>query len=171
MHVAIDASRAFVEDPTGTERYSLRLIEALSKLDRKNRYTLYVRNYQFPITNFQLPNNFQFKVIPLKRFWTQVGLALECLLNPPDVLFIPAHTLPIIRRPGLKTVVTIHDLGSEFLPQAHQFPQKLYLNWSTVYAVRHATHIIVVSQSTKKDLIKKLHCDTRKIKVIYEAQN
>jgi hypothetical protein len=171
MKIGIDASRAFVDNPTGTENYSLRLIDALSRVDKKNTYTLYtkVKSQSSKVKSLKLPPNFHIKTIPLKRFWTQLGLAIECLLNPPDVLFIPAHTLPVIRRPGLKTVITIHDLGSEFLPEYHKFPQKLYLNRSTVFAVRHATRLISVSESTKKDLITKLGCPPEKVRVVYEA--
>ena len=131
MHIGIDASRAFLKERTGTENYSYQLIEALAKIDREGNYRLYLTNRQ---NNYhKLPPNFHFKIISWPRFWTQGGLALECLKTPPDVLFIPAHTLPILRRPGLKTIVTIHDLGAEFLPEHHQFPKKLYLNKSTPY--------------------------------------
>lgn len=167
MHIGIDASRAFLKERTGTEEYSYQLIKALTEIDRKNNYTLYIRDKS--ATTFPLPSNFRFKMITFPRFWTQAGLALECLRHPPDTLFIPAHTLPVLHRPGLQTVVTIHDLGSEFLPQHHQFPQKLYLNKSTAYAVHHATRLIAVSRSTKNDLINKLHCNPQKISVIHEG--
>lgn len=117
----------------------------------------------------EFSGNYEFKLINWPRLWTQGGLAWECLTNPPDVLFVPAHTLPVIRRPNLKTVVTIHDLGAEYLPQYHQFPQKYYLNWSTIYAVKNADRIITVSQNTRKDLITKLQCDAQVIRVIYEG--
>ena len=77
--------------------------------------------------------------------------------------------MPIFRKPFLPTLVTIHDLGYEFLPQYHNFPQKIYLNWSTVYAVKQASQIIAVSEATKKDLINKLGCQPAKIEVIYEG--
>ena len=170
MKIGIDASRAFIDERTGTENYSYKLIKALAKLDRENKYTIYVCQLASKGDVFQgWPGNFRFKVIHWPRFWTQAGLALECLINPPDVLLIPAHTMPVIRRWGQKIVVTIHDLGSEFLPEYHQFPQKIYLNFSTVYAVKNATKIIAVSKSTKKDLIKKLGGDPNKIVVVHEG--
>lgn len=168
MLIGIDASRAFISQKTGTENYSYNLICALARIDDKNRWRLYVKNHKD--SNFaRLPNNFQFVPIPLPRFWTQLGLARECLLHPPQILFIPAHTLPLIRRPNLKTVVTIHDLGAEFLPGYHTFPQKLYLNFSTKYAVKNAQGLIAVSESTKKDLIEKFGADSRKVFVVHEG--
>lgn len=183
MLIGIDASRACVRERTGTENYSYNLISTLAKIDRKNQYRLYTR----PLGNWaaeflgnqssqepndfrtQLPQNFEIKILPFPRFWTQAGLAFEVLKNPPDLLFIPAHTLPIIRRPSLKTVVTIHDLGAEFLPFYHTFGGREYLLFSTRYAVKKATALIAVSQATKRDLIEKLGADPEKIFVVYEG--
>jgi glycosyltransferase involved in cell wall biosynthesis len=167
MLVGIDASRAQVKERTGTENYSQNLILALSAIDSKNSYRLYLRR---PDKDFyDLSENFEKKVISLPRLWTQAGLAFEVLKNPPDLLFIPAHTLPIIRRPSLKTVVTVHDLGAEFLPGYHTFGGREYLLFSTRYAVKNATALIAVSQATKRDLIEKLGADPAKIFVIHEG--
>jgi len=164
MLIGIDASRAFIKEKTGTENYSYNLIKKLVEIDKKNKYRLYVRD-----SHFCEMGTAEIKHIPWPRFWTQAGLALECLLNPPDILFVPAHTMPIIRRPNLKVVVTIHGLEYEYLPQYYQFPQKLYLNKSTEYAVHHADHLIAVSQWTKKELVEKLRADSKKISVVYEG--
>ena len=152
MLIGIDASRAFIKEKTGTETYASNLIQKLGEIDKKNRYVLYTREN-----------------IPWPRFWTQGGLALECLFHPPDILFIPAHTMPIVRRPSLKVIVTIHGIEYEYLPQHYQFPQKLYLNKTTEYAVRQATHLISVSQWTKRQLVEKLGADPKKITVVYEG--
>ena len=59
------------------------------------------------------------------RLWTQGGLAIETWKRPPEVLWVPAHTLPVLRKPGIKTVVTIHGLEYEFLPEYYQFPPEI----------------------------------------------
>lgn len=174
MVIGFDASRAFVEQRTGTENYSYNLLRALSKIDRENQYIVYIRRVPRESQVLRVPqgewsSNFHFVEIPLTRLWTQVGLAYRTWIDKLDLLFIPAHTIPIFGKPGIKTIVTIHDLGYEFLPQYHQFPQKYYLNWSTVYASKYATKLIAVSCATKNDLIKKLNCDPEKIEVIYEG--
>ncbi len=167
MHVGIDASRIATDERSGTENYTLRLVESISAVDRKNRYTLYLNKLPrfFEITH----KNISTKHIPLTYLLTQARLALECLIKPPEILFVPAHTIPIIRRPNLKTVVTVHDLGAEFLEAYHKFPQKIYLNWSTEYIARHASHIIAVSNSTKKDLISTLKVPSKRISVVHEG--
>ncbi len=167
MHIGIDVSRIAIDERTGTENYTLRLIEAISKLDKNNRYTLYFNKlpHFFEVTQKNIGTRF----LPLPYLWTQARLALECFLRPPDVLFVPAHTIPVFRRPSLKTVVTVHDLGAEFLEAYHKFPQKIYLNWSTEYVARVATHIIAVSKSTKRDLTKTLAVPSKRVSVVHQG--
>lgn len=167
MHIAIDASRAVSKNWGGPENYSYYLIRALGEVDSKNKYTLYVNAH--PPRALTRNPNFEIKHIPLPRLWTQVGLALESFFTPADILFIPAHTIPFLRRPSIKTVVTIHDLAAEYLEDFYRFPGRLYLNKLTEYCAHHATRIIAVSNSTKNDLIRLLGIDERRIRVIYEG--
>lgn len=167
MKIGIDASKISIAEKTGTENYSHNLLRELLKIDKNNEYLLYLREEAPDFAKEK--ENVTCKKISLPRLWTQAGLASEVLFNPPDVLFIPSHTMPVVHRPGLKTVVTIHDLGAEFLKQYHQFPQKLYLNKSTEFVAKFATHLIAVSEATKKDLISKLGVSPERITVVYEA--
>lgn len=170
MIIGFDASRAFSLNRTGTENYSYQLLKALSQIDTINRYLVYLRpGCKLPQKNW--PANFQFRVINYPRLWTQLGLALRTFTDELDVLFVPAHTLPIIRNPYLKTVVTVHDLGSEYLPKMHQFKQRLYLGLMQRMQLKTAAKIIAVSQATKKDLVEKIGIEAKKIKVIYEGYN
>jgi len=115
------------------------------------------------------PDNFHFKTINFHRLWTQVGLALQTFKDPLDILFIPSHTLPLIRKPGLKTIITVHDLGSEYLPFSHQLKQLLYLKFMTYIQLKTANKIIAVSEATKKDLVGKVGLASSKIDVVYEG--
>ena len=199
MLIGFDASRAFVWEATGTENYSFNLLCSLAKIDRRNKYRVYLRESQSGKSgvkaglytrdfDFKLPNNFELKIIRPRRLWTQIGLALETWRNPVDVLFVPAHTLPILRKRKIgefqisnfkfqidffakqtKYVVTMHDLGVEFLPQYHSFPGKYYLDLASKYASRSVDAIIAVSQATKRDLIRRYKISAEKIQVVYEG--
>lgn len=174
MVIGFDASRAFGEVRTGTENYSYQLLKALSKIDQKNQYLIYTRSLTDHISSMiielmKLSKNFKVVEIPRKRFWTQGGLTLQTFKDNLDVLFVPAHTLPLIRKPGLKTVVTVHDLGSEYLPAMHQLKQRLYLSFMQKYQLKTATKIIAVSNATKKDLVKRIGINPKKVSVIYEG--
>src|SRR5207237_7560003 len=115
------------------------------------------------------PDNFKFQTINWPRLWTQAGLAWQTFRDDLDVLFVPAHTLPLIRKPGLKTVVTVHDLGSEYLPSMHQIKQRLYLGFMQKYQLKRASKLIAVSKATKEDLIKRIGIAPDKTTVVYEG--
>lgn len=172
MTIGFDASRGQVPERAGPENYTYNLLKNLLRLDRENFYRLY---YNPRASSLQLPNqllvsNFQLQPISWPKLWTQAGLTLECLLKPPDILFIPAHTIPLIRRPDLKTVVTIHDVGfQKFLEQYQRRWWRLYGGRISNFAARAATHVIAVSESTKKDLVEKLGVKPDKITVVYEG--
>lgn len=166
--IGFDASRAFTKDRTGTENYSYQLLKALAKIDRRNGYLVYLRPGN-NIKTSEWPKNFQFSILNFQFLWTQGGLAWNTFRDDLDVLFVPAHTLPVIRKPGLKTVVTVHDLGAEYLPSMHQLKQRLYLNLMTHYQLKSATSLVAVSRATKDDLIKRVGIKANKISVVYEG--
>ncbi len=170
MVIGIEARQAFTKKRTGVENYAYEIIKHLIKIDQTNQYRLYYQDESFdPIAEgFEGPN-VKLIHIGLPRLWTQIGLAWEVIKHPPDVLFMPEHTMPVVRRPGQKVVNTIHDLGAEYLPQYHKFPHKYYLNMMTVYAVNHADKLLAVSESTKNDLVKRLGAREKKIEVVYEG--
>jgi glycosyltransferase involved in cell wall biosynthesis len=101
------------------------------------------------------------------KLWSQIRLSLELWQNPPDVLFEPAHTIPVIH--PKKVVTTLHDVGFRYFPELYTPLERIYHSWSMGYAVRHATRIIAISQATKKDLIKFYNADEKKITVIYHG--
>lgn len=170
MVIGIDASRAFVSAKTGTENYSYHVIKHMLRLPEsaQHKFVLFTRpNVQTP--DWVQRNNVIIKQISIKYLWTQVGLAWETWREPLDVLWIPAHTLPVLRKPGLATVVTIHGLEYRWLPEYRNWLQRWYLPLSTYYAAKQATRLIAVSESTKNDLLREIKTDAKKIKVIYEG--
>ncbi|KKS32408.1 MAG: hypothetical protein UU93_C0007G0013 [Candidatus Amesbacteria bacterium GW2011_GWA2_42_12] len=172
MRIGIDASRAFVQERTGTEEYSYQLISNLMQLPeaKEHEWILYVKpNAQYSILNAQLTSNFKFKIINLPYLWTQIGLAARTWVDKLDVLWIPAHTLPVLRKPSIKTIVTIHGIEYEWLPQFENKLQRWYLPLSTKYAVMSASRIIAVSEFTKKQLVERLRADSEKIEVVHEG--
>ena len=169
MKIAIDASRIDVSKKTGTEYYSFEIIKNLLLIDssKKNQYILYSRKPISKLLSEFSGNCFINKIISLPRFWTQIGLALKMLKDKPDILFIPAHTIPWIH--PKKTVVAIHGLEYEYFPDAYSFFEKFHLRLTTKLALKWAKKIIVPSQSTKNDLIKFYRANPKQIEVIYHG--
>lgn len=170
MVIGFDGSRSFVKDKTGTENYAFQLLKQLAQIDKTNEYIIYLR----PGNEYEKkewPDNFEFKLLNYPRLWTQLGLALQSFIDKLDVLFVPSHTLPLIRNPKLKTVMTVHDLGAEYLPGMHQLKQRLYLGLMTKIQLKTATKLIAVSEATKKDLVSKIGINPNNIEVVYEGLN
>lgn len=183
MVIGIDASRANRSLRTGTEWYSFYIIEHLAALDRENQYILYLdKEPAADLVAVLAPYpNFSFKILhwPWRYFWTLGRFSWEMLFHRPDVLFVPAHSLPLIH--PRRTVNTIHDIAfarecglyqkkcvrletkvgknllniiTRLLTRGRYDSNSLdYLVWSTAYALKHAWKIIAVSAFTKQEII------------------
>ena len=165
MKIGIDGSRAFLEQRTGVEEYSYQVISELRERLEGHRVRLYLRSRQ--TVDFSLPANWQIKKIHCPRLWTQVGLSLELFFHPVDVLFVPAHTAPLIH--PRKTVVTVHGLEYEIMPEAYSAFERFYMRLSIKNSCRWAKKIISVSKNTKQDLMDLYEVLEEKINLVYEG--
>ncbi len=161
--IGIDASRSVLPQPTGTELYSRYLIEAL--LDRaRDRYDFRLYFNQAPHTAVCNQQS-AIEIMPFPRLWTHLRLSTEIILHRPNLLFVPAHVLPIIH--PSRSVVTVHDLGYLYFPEAHPPRQRWYLDRSTRWQAATAAHLLADSAATKRDLVKKYQATPDKITVAY----
>ncbi len=186
MKIGIDASRAFLKNRTGIEEYCYQVVKYLRNELKNFEVVLYLRPNKsfFKCCDFSIPKKWKLRTINFPRLWTQVGLSLEMIRNPVDVLFVPAHTVPVIhpnnfllktinqlkknkRKP--KTIVVIHGLEYEFLPKAYSRWERFYMRQSIKKSCQWATNIVAVSGNTKKDLTRLYNIPRNKIKVIYEG--
>jgi len=147
MLVGIDASRAVADRPTGTETYSRRLIQGFLSGDSGHRFRLYFRGPP-PDGLFR---GSELRVLPFPRLWTHLRLSWEMARHPPQVLFVPAHVIPLIH--PCPTLVTVHDLGYLLYPEAHPLRQRVYLDLSTRWNAHTATHLLADSDATRTDLV------------------
>ncbi|MCX6030114.1 MAG: glycosyltransferase family 1 protein [Chloroflexi bacterium] len=164
MLIGIDASRAMTARRTGTETYSLNLIRALIGLGTEHRFRLYTNGAAHVPGISEMPGT-SIRPIPFPRLWTHVRLSAEMMTRPPDVLFVPAHVLPLFH--GRRSVVTVHDLGYLSFPAAHRTTDRLYLDWSTRWNAQQATAILADSAATKADLVRAYGADPAKVHVVY----
>ncbi|OGH59358.1 MAG: hypothetical protein A2725_00835 [Candidatus Magasanikbacteria bacterium RIFCSPHIGHO2_01_FULL_33_34] len=175
LTIGIDASRANNKNKTGVEWYAWHLIQNLKKINISSQtgkdvqFVLYSRE-KLEGEIAELPSNWSSKVLywPPKRFWTQIRLSYEMLINPPDVLFVPAHVFPIVR--PRKTVMTIHDIAALRFPKSYSVFQRFYTIWSAKIALKKLWKIIVPSNFTKNELLSlKTEQYASKIKVLYHG--
>ncbi|HYH11218.1 MAG TPA: glycosyltransferase family 1 protein [Thermomicrobiales bacterium] len=148
--IGIDASRAISPQRTGTENYSLHLIRALSELDHDYRLRLYYPGGGDPDALPAAHDRLEHRPVSGSRLWTHTSLARELRRDPVDLLFVPAHVIPLYHPPS---VVTVHDLGYRHRPADHPARQRLMLGVATRWNVRAARRIIVPSRFTANDLV------------------
>jgi glycosyltransferase involved in cell wall biosynthesis len=130
----------------------------------RNRYRLYSRGV-VEQGFFGSTSNYEFRVIPFPRVWTHSRLSLELLAHAPDILWVPAHVLPLIH--PHRSFVTIHDLGHLHFPDAHPAIERSYHNWALWWNTRAETRIFVDSESTQGDLSHFFGVPSEKITVVY----
>ena len=168
LRIAIDASRSVSHQPTGTEIYSRRLIQALIAANERQanpaQLSLYFRDRP-PAKLFADSAYVQQQAIPLPRLWTHLGLAAAIWKTRPDLSFVPAHTLPLVF-PGA-AALTVHDLGFKRFPQAHPPLQRAYLEASTRFSQARAQLIFADSRATATDLQRFYGTPSAKIRVVY----
>lgn len=164
LTIAIDASRTTTAHRSGTENYALQLIRALLALDTPHRFYLYFRDTP-PEGLLPVCSHVTRRIIPWRRVWTHSRFAAALWRDRPDVTFVPAHTLPLWF-PG-PAVVTIHDLGYVYFPNAHAGFDRRYLEWSTRHSARRAKRIIADSLATVHDLAAHYNVSENRISLVY----
>jgi glycosyltransferase involved in cell wall biosynthesis len=77
--------------------------------------------------------------------------------------------LPLIH--PRRSVVTVHDLGYHYYPEAHTLFQNLYLRWSTRHNARVASRVVADSQATRQDLLRWVGIGADKVAVVYPGRD
>jgi glycosyltransferase involved in cell wall biosynthesis len=85
--------------------------------------------------------------------------------NVPDVLFVPAHVLPVMS--PKKSVVTIHDVGFKRFPELYKKIQVAYHEITTRDIVRRGARIITVSEFCKREIVELYHAKPENIFVTH----
>jgi len=164
--IGIDASRTVIADPTGTERYSLEITRALIAAGIDDRFVLY---FNQPPSSGLLPRGgrVEWRVIPSRRLWTVGRLSREVLIRPPDVLFVPAHSLPPLVRG--RSVATIHDLGYLAFPDEHPPATRFLRDRANRWSALRATRVVAISEATWRDLVRHYQTPPGKIDVVHHG--
>ena len=173
MKIGLNGQVIQISNPAGPEVYTINLFKNLARLDSENDYTIYLdktptKEFFSGITGGN--PRFSYKVIEGKRLWTQYHLAKELLINPVDVFFTAINTIPIIRSKKTKFVVMIHGLEYKFTQGFNNPLKKLTIERPVRCAAINSDKIIVPSQATKDEILKrKWGIKDEKIEIVYEG--
>ncbi len=153
MRIGVDASRANAQHRTGVEWYAYHLLRELVRLPESARHTwmTYAPQPLIPDLARALQGwNQQALAWPPKYGWTQFRLSFEMSQHPPELLFIPAHTLPRIL--PKKTVVTVHDVAFRRHPELYPAHQVTWHEITTRDIAQSTAHLLTVSAFCKQEL-------------------
>ena len=179
MILGIDASRAIKKEKTGVEWYSFFLLRAMEKLTPPGwKVRCYVPSLPPTPHPNPLPHgdreikesppplmggvrggwhhdegNWEWKILKwIGRGWTQGRLSLEMMKSPPDVLFVPSHTIPLIHPE--RTITTVHDVVFLAHPELYDPDDLADQKRGLEFALNFAKKIIVPSKATREDVVK-----------------
>ncbi len=104
---------------------------------------------------------------PARLAWEQSGLPLAATQVGADVIHSPHYSMPL--RPGVPTVVTIHDLAFFTAPDSHSPVTATFYKAAIRTSAWRATRLIVPSKATRDELVRVLEADSTKIDVAYHG--
>src|SRR5204863_6681135 len=151
LRIAIDA-HSVGTGLAGNESYITNLIEALAELDTINQYTLYVtKNEAVERFHNRWPHVAVRRTLPHTPL-VRVPLTLlaELRRRPVDLLHVQYTAPPFTPCP---VVATVHDLSFEHLPQTFKRRSRAQLRLTVRRTARTASHLIVPSEHTRRDII------------------
>lgn len=169
MRVAIDYTPAY-EQGGGIGRYVRELIAALSRLDTRTQYRLFVSGAagQMP----ELTQNFTWRTTRLSPRWlarlwhrARIPLPVEIFTGRIDLFHATDFVLPPLT-PGVSSILTVHDLSYLRVPEAASPSLRRYLEHVVPRSAKRATHILADSQATKDDLLDAYDLEPDKVTVL-----
>ena len=160
MIIGIDA-RFAIQNRRGIGNYSLRLIEQLAKIDKHNKYILYIHQ---PDSEGVLPcqSNFDTKVIPTRNYFLfeQVLLPNQALNDGIDILHCPGNTAPIFLNKRITLITSVLDVmymkNKATIPQSESLYQRLgriYRRVIVPRAIKRSKKLISISQFSLNDIM------------------
>ncbi len=179
MIVGFDAKR-IVRNATGLGSYGRTLVnDLIRRNDPGMQYLLYAPDKGRDVLSNQINigDTAQFRypdasaIIRQPSFlWRSYGIVNDLLRDGVQLYHGLSGELPIgIRKKGIRTVVTIHDLIFLRHPEYyHWIDTKLYA-WKFRKTLQEADRIIAISERTKQDIMELGNVSEERIRLIYQS--
>ena len=173
MNIGFDAKRAF-HNNTGLGHYSRTLIRLLAYYYPEHEYFLFNPKKS---SRYNLKGNNLHEIVPtrfpdtlMRAVWRSSWIKKDLIKTKIDVYHGLSHEIPFgIKKTGIKTVVTIHDLIPERYPgQYNPIDVKIYRR-KFLYACQQADKIIAISDQTRQDIMEFYKIPGEKIEICYQS--
>ncbi len=176
MKIGFDAKR-ITHNATGLGNYCRTVIETLSRYAPDNEYLLFSpdsgheelrrRLPAAPSIRYCYPQTSKYGIG--KSLWRSRGVVREL---PQDLALFHGLSgeLPIgLRRAGIRSVVTIHDLIFLRYPSYYPWIDRTIYTLKSRKACEKADRIIAISEATKRDIVRFFEISPEKIDVVYQS--
>ncbi len=174
MKIAIDISQTAYRG-TGVANFTRKLVEHLIKGDTKNEYVLFFSSLRNSLDEFFLPflnkknvtlKHFKFPPTVLDILWNRLHiLPVEYLIGPVDIFISSDWTEPPTVKAKKATIlydVIVYKFPQETAQNIVEV-QKRRLKW----VKKKSDVILCISEATKKDALKILGIEEKRLKVVY----
>lgn len=171
MKIGFDGKRA-TQNFTGLGNYSRYVLKILAQYYPENHYSVYALNApeksmhlnKVTSVRFHYPDN-QIS----KSYWRSYSIVNDLHKEQIELYHGLSNEIPFgLKKAGILSVVTIHDLIFIRYPQYYSFFDRKMYEYKVRYACDHADKIIAISEQTKRDLISYFKVEEKRIEVIYQ---
>lgn len=157
---------------SGIATYVRELLRFLQLEDRENHYDLWMARRESALVETTNPH-FHKRMLPASLsapvpnlLWHNTALAWPSAKY--DLLHIPsARRIPILKR--TRVVATVHDLAAFSVENKYDCARMFFNRRFVPAMIRNADHVIAVSEATRDDLLKHVHCPEERISVVYSG--
>lgn len=155
-------------DKGGVGGYIRNLLKAMLPLDSEHEYLLFYKD-KAHLGTFGSYENVREILIPAygKLMWDQLAVPYYAAKERADLILHPKFFLPFLAR--AKTVTVLHGTEAIVYPQFRPTSDWIYFRLIFPFFLRRATAIISVSHNARKDVIRLLKIDPKKIRTIHLA--
>lgn len=179
MRIGFDASVLRHGVTNGTAVYAYHLVEALLSLDGAHQIVLYCGSRCGPSGREALERlramgarlvhgAAPWRWSPDAAWWLPVRAPVGSFLESIDVLHVGEFLLP---PPGrVPCVATVHDVTPQLMPDVHMRLNLWLHRRRLLWIERFADRVIVVSKSTRDDLLRISDVPSDRVDLVYEAR-
>jgi glycosyltransferase involved in cell wall biosynthesis len=175
MKLGFDSKRLYCNF-TGLGNYSRSLVKNLQKIYPENQYNLYTPKVKKTSETALFYENPSFQTYEaktaFKSFWRSFSITNQLKKDKIDLYHGLSNEIPVnIKKSGIKSMVTIHDLIFKTLPETYPLIDKRIYDLKFRNSCVNADKIIAISNNTKQDIIRFYGIQPEKIEVIYQPCN
>ena len=169
MLIAFDGT-TLTPGRTGVGYYSEHLLQHLAREVARTGDEIVVVSNKAIDTQTPLPPHVRVHEghrFPIRIGWMQMRASAALFSLEPDVAHFTNGMMPV--GSPVPSVVTVHDMSLRLYPQCHPV-RRLLLNRPLMHvAISHASAIVTVSHSARRDLLNLHGVDSDRVSVVHEA--